>query len=99
MQATMWRVIRALYEMAQNCDFKGKVERIRDRLVIGLADKDLSEKVQLQSDLTLDDAVQMARQSELVRSQVKTQGKAELVRSQIKTQGKAEDAIEEVKNH
>ena len=66
----MKNFIIVLYEMTQNCDCnsKEKDERIRDQLVIGLADKDLSEKIQLRSNLTLDDAVQISRHSELVRS-------------------------------
>ena len=78
--------IRAPYEMAQNWDFEKKDKRLRDQLVIGLKDNDILEKMQLQSDLTLDEAVQMAKQSELVRSQ-------------LKTLGEAEAAIEEVTNH
>lgn len=61
--------IRHLYELAAHCDFHEKEEEIRDRLVIGIKDKDLSLKLQMTSDLTLKKAVDMARHSELVKQQ------------------------------
>ena len=64
---------RNLYELAENCDFKDKNDQIRDQLVIGILDKELSEKLQLQSELTLDKAIQTVRQSEIVKSQIKDQ--------------------------
>ena len=63
--------IRSLHELAENCDFGNKSEQIRDRVVIGIRDKELSEKLQLLPDLTLDKACEIARNSELVKSQVK----------------------------
>ena len=39
--------IRSLHELAENCDFGNKSEQIRDRVVIGIRDKELSEKLQL----------------------------------------------------
>ncbi|XP_068723715.1 uncharacterized protein [Montipora capricornis] len=42
---------------------------IRDRIVVGLADQKLSEKLQLDADLTLEKAMNTVRQSESVRSQ------------------------------
>ena len=45
--------IRALYELAEHCDFPDKNDEIRDQIVIGLKDKDVSEKLQLRSTLTL----------------------------------------------
>ncbi|CAH3124681.1 unnamed protein product, partial [Pocillopora meandrina] len=44
-------------------------EMIRDRIVVGLADQKLSEKFQLDADLTLEKAIKRVRQSESVRSQ------------------------------
>ncbi|XP_053388814.1 uncharacterized protein K02A2.6-like [Mercenaria mercenaria] len=67
--------IRSLYELFENCAFPGdtKNEQIRDKIVIGILDTNLSEKMQLESELTLEKAVQMARQSEIVKGQVKAQ--------------------------
>lgn len=67
--------IRSLYELANNCNFAAetKIELIRDRIVIGILDTNLSEKMQLEADLTLEKAVTMARQSELVKGQVRQQ--------------------------
>ena len=69
--------IRALYEIAENCDFKdSKNDQIRDAIVIGISDRELSERMQLKDDLTLEIATTMARQSEVVKSQVRDQGHA-----------------------
>ena len=63
--------IRNLYELAEHCKFgTQRDEQIRDRIVISILDKLLSQKLQMKSDLTLDTAIQMARQSELVKVQV-----------------------------
>ena len=63
--------IRNLYKLAEHCDFgTQRDEQIRDRIVIGILDKSLSQKLQMKSDLNLDTAIQMARQSELVKVQV-----------------------------
>ena len=35
--------IRALYELAEHCDFPDKNDQIRDQIVIGLKDKNVSE--------------------------------------------------------
>ena len=56
--------------MSENCNFgEAKNDRIRDAIVIGILDKELSEKMQLKDDLLLENASTMARQSELVKSQ------------------------------
>lgn len=59
-----------LHRLAASCDFGSlKDELIRDRLVVGLRDKNLSEKLQLDANLTLEKAVNTARQSEAVKGQ------------------------------
>lgn len=62
--------VTALYALAEHCSY-GVLhdELIRDRLVVGLSDKVLSERMQLDAELTLDKAVRMARQSEEVKKQ------------------------------
>ena len=63
--------VRNLYELAEHCEFGTQRDKqIRDRIVIGILDKSLSQKLQMKSDLNLDTAIQMARQSELVKFQV-----------------------------
>ena len=44
-------------------------ELIRDRIVVGLLDQKLSEKLQLVSDLTLEKAINSGRQTEVVKTQ------------------------------
>ena len=56
--------VRSLYELAQYCEFRQtKEEKIRDRIVIGISDNDVSQKLQLEPDLSLERAVQIACQS------------------------------------
>ncbi|KAG7456363.1 hypothetical protein JOB18_035729 [Solea senegalensis] len=63
-------LVTELYALAEHCSY-GVLhdELIRDRLVVGLLDKGLSERMQLDAELTLDKAVRMARQSEEVKEQ------------------------------
>ncbi|UYV75493.1 hypothetical protein LAZ67_13000401 [Cordylochernes scorpioides] len=52
------------------CEGKNIIyELIRDRIVVGVRDKALSERMQLDSELTLEKAVKMVRQQEVVRQQ------------------------------
>lgn len=63
--------IRTLYELAETCQFgPAKIENIWDRLVIGIVDMELSEKLQLTADLTLERAVEIVRQSEQIKGQI-----------------------------
>jgi len=62
--------ITDLHCLAEHCAYGNlHEEMIRDRLVVGLLDSTLSEKMQLNPDLTLEKAVTMARQSEAVHKQ------------------------------
>eukprot|EP00731_Ephydatia_muelleri_P009037 Em0004g1375a len=67
--------VTSLYSLAQYCNF-GDLhdEMITDRLVVGLRDANLSEKLQLDSELTLEKAIAMARQSENISTVSKQSG-------------------------
>ena len=66
--------MRNLHELAANCRFEEReTENIRDRLLNGMSDKEMSLKLQLeQDDLTLVKAVEMARHKEMVKAQNET---------------------------
>ena len=59
-----------LYNLAEHCNYGDlKSEMIRDRLVVGILDKSLSERLQLDSALTLEKAKKIIRQREAVQEQ------------------------------
>ncbi|GBO32108.1 hypothetical protein AVEN_189602-1 [Araneus ventricosus] len=62
--------ITALYTLSEHCDY-GVLhdELIRDRIVVGIRDKNLSEKLQLDADLTLTKVIERVRLSEVVKEQ------------------------------
>ena len=63
----------ALYKLAENCDYGDlKEEMIRDRLVVGIRDTALSEKMQMDPNLTLKTAKKSIRQREAVHEQQQT---------------------------
>ena len=67
---TVDHFVTALYALVEHCEYEGlKEQMIRDRLVVGLRDTKLSERLQLDSDLDLKKALAMARNSEAVRAQ------------------------------
>ena len=62
--------IVALYDLAENCDYGAlQSEMIRDRLVVGIRDGTLSERLQLDAELTLEKAKKAVRQREAVHEQ------------------------------
>ncbi|KAL9984704.1 hypothetical protein ACROYT_G007030 [Oculina patagonica] len=62
--------ITDLYCLAEYCEFGTlRDDLIRDRIVVGIKDKKLSEQLQLDSKLTLEKAITKARQSETVTKQ------------------------------
>ena len=62
--------ITSLHSLSEHCNYgQLREEMIRDRIVIGLCDSALSEKLQLESDLTLEKAITLARNREAVRKQ------------------------------
>ena len=61
-----------LYKLTENCEYGAlKEEMIRDRLVVGIRDGALSEKMQLDDQLTLESAKKAIRQREAVHEQQK----------------------------
>ena len=59
-----------LYKLAKSCNYgEMKDEMIRDRLVVGIRDNALSQRLQLDADLTLEKAKKMVRQREAVGEQ------------------------------
>ena len=64
------KFITALYSLAEHCGY-GVLhdEMIRDRIVVGITNPGLSEKLQLDADLTLGKAVIQVRQAETVKQQ------------------------------
>ena len=81
--------IRALYEIAENCNYgENNQENIRDRIVIGCQDKEVSQSLRLKgNELTLDDAITTARQYDQVKSQLSTKRTTDVeeLTSQFKT--------------
>ena len=62
--------ITALYALSDNCVYGQLHDKLlRDRLVVGLQDSALSEKMQQDKNLPLTNAITMARQSEEIRRQ------------------------------
>ena len=64
--------VTALYELIETCEY-GELhdEMLRDRLVVGIRDAAMSEKLQLDPELTLEKAKKAIRQKEAVREQSK----------------------------
>ena len=60
--------IESLYELADTCQFGTlKEELIRDRIVVGIRNAVLSQKLMQDDTLTLEKAVKQAKSSELVK--------------------------------
>ena len=63
----------ALYELAENCEYDDfKDEMIRDRIVVGIRDGTLSERLQLDPELNLEKAKKAVRQREAVHEPNRT---------------------------
>ena len=62
--------VTALYNLAEHCGYEAlHDEMIRDRIVVGIQDRKLSEKLQLDPTLTLEKAITTVRQVEAVKKQ------------------------------
>ncbi len=67
---TVDKFIMDLYRLAEHCGYGALYsEMIRDRIVVGLCNSALSEKLQMDPELTLDKAVTLARQTESIKQQ------------------------------
>lgn len=64
---------RALQSLVEHCDYKDPDDQVRDRLVVGLRDSNVKQKLQLTHDLTLTKAIDIARQYEQVKQQLAQQ--------------------------
>ena len=62
--------ITVLYSLNETCDYSAlRDEMLRDRLVVGIRDTAVSEKLQLNAQLTLEGAKKKIRQREAVQEQ------------------------------
>ena len=65
--------ITDLYTLTKHCGYRDlHDEMIRDRIMVGIRDSRLSQKMQMEADLTLEKAVSLARQNETVKTQQPT---------------------------
>lgn len=68
--------ITDLYALAEHCGYGALYdEMIRDRIIVGIYNSKLSERSQLNTDLSLASAVSQVRQSEAIKSQQSLRGK------------------------
>ena len=59
-----------LYTLAKHCEYEELHDQMmRDWIVVGIRDAKLSEKMQMDANLTLEKAITMSHQSEYVKSQ------------------------------
>jgi hypothetical protein len=62
--------ITSLYQLAEDCEYGDlKQEMFRDCIVVGIRDTSLSEKLQMDAELTLEKAKRMVRQREAIHEQ------------------------------
>ena len=62
--------ITSLYQLVEDCEYGAlKDQMVRDRLVVGLRDLALSQRLQMDPDLTLEKAKTLSRQQEAVKEQ------------------------------
>ena len=67
---TTEQFITSLYQLIEDCDYDDlKDQMIRDRIVVGIRDKALSQRLQMDSELTLEKAKTLSRQREAIQEQ------------------------------
>ena len=64
---------RSLRLLIIHCQYKDVEEQVRDRFMVGLRDRKLKERLQLTHILTLSKALEIARQDEQIRQQMREQ--------------------------
>ena len=73
-----------LYTLAEFCNFGNlRKELIRDRLVVGILNKQLSEKLRLDIDLTLEKVIIQPRQKETIKNNKLFSVKSRLIISKV----------------
>ena len=97
--------IRILFAQADKCDFADKQERLRDRLLAGMKDKELSKKIQLKAleeSVTLDTVIQMLRNTDIIegdrRAHEQAGGVQRVYQGRHQTQAKANHNKQEKKS-
>ncbi|XP_072942535.1 uncharacterized protein [Epargyreus clarus] len=77
--------ITDLHKIAENCKYGTlKEELIRDRIVTGIYDKNVSDRMLLKNDLTLEEATLMGKQTEIQKEECKVMREKEEVINVIK---------------
>ncbi|XP_070549173.1 uncharacterized protein [Ptychodera flava] len=85
---TVEAYVRDLYHIVNKCEYGDRDEHIRDQLIFGIQDKELSRKLQCKPNITVEKAVDMAMYSETVTHQVAAQGKAQAL-DEVAQKGKS----------
>ena len=65
--------IRALYDLSEHAEFADRDAAIRDRIILGVQDQELSERLQIDNVLELAEVIKRARHFEQVKCQMKEQ--------------------------
>ena len=90
MRVSLWTT--SLHTLSEHCGYGDMRDQlIRDLIAVGIRDDKLSEKMQLDPDLTLEKAISLARQSEavkkqqpLIRGQIEPETNLDAVKSRYK---------------
>lgn len=73
-----------LQQLVQKCEYQDPDRQIRDRLIAGLRDQKLQEKLQFTADITLEGAVEYARRWESLQNELEQQRSSELQTDEIR---------------
>ena len=86
------KFITSLYQLVENCEYGALQDQmIRDRIVVGIRDQALSQRMQLDPDLTLEKAKTLSRQREAVREHQEILGNSTV-------QGAAPKSLQSIKS-